>query len=83
MIDATLASLRNSSQFFHTKEILHIYDGRKKEDLGYFVPKYFQKEFEAFVKDLEEKKRENLLQKVAKAQAKDPIEEGSENDGLH
>jgi hypothetical protein len=83
MIDATLASLRNSSEFFNTKEILHIYDGRKKEDLGYFVPKYFQKEFEAFVKDLEDKKKHELLQKVAKAQAKDPIEEGSENDGLH
>ncbi len=82
MINTTLASLRNSTNFFKTNEILHIFDGRKKEDIGYFVPKYFQKEFEEFIKKIEKDKKETLLKRVAKAQKSDPVEEGSEDDGL-
>lgn len=82
MINTTLANLRNSTSFFDTKEILHIFDGRKKEEIGYFVPKYFQKEFEEFVASVEQKKKLNLLERVAKAQKNDPIEQGSEDDGL-
>lgn len=82
MINTTLASLRNSTNFFKTNEILHIFDGRKKEDIGYFVPKYFQKEFEEFIKKIEKDKKETLLKRVAKAQKNDPVEEGSEDDGL-
>lgn len=82
MINTTLADLRNSTSFFDTKEILHVFDGRKKEEIGYFVPKYFQKEFQEFVEAIEKKKKKNLLQRVAKAQKNDPVEQGSENDGL-
>ena len=82
MINTTLASLRNSTNFFKTNEILHIFDGRKKEDIGYFVPKYFQKEFEEFIKKIEKDKKETLLRRVAKAQKNDPVEEGSEDDGF-
>ncbi|WP_044415686.1 hypothetical protein [Halarcobacter anaerophilus] len=82
MINTTLANLRNSVNFFNTKEILHIFDGRKKEDIGYFVPKHFQKEFEEFIEKIEKEKKKNLLKRVAKAQKNDPIEEGSVDDGL-
>ena len=82
MRDATLAELRNSKSFFDMQDIIHIYDGRRKEELGYFVPKYFQKEFEKFLEQIERQKKLKLLEKVAKAQKKDPIEEGSEADGL-
>ncbi len=82
MRDATLAELRNSKSFFDMQDIIHIYDGRKKEDIGYFVPKYFQKEFEKFLEQIERQKKLKLLEKVAAAQKKDPIEEGSEADGL-
>ncbi len=82
MIEATLANLRNSSKFFDTKEIIHIYDGRKKEDIGFFVPKFFEHEFLNFVKNIEQKKRLALLQKVAKAQKEDPIDEGGVDDGI-
>lgn len=82
MINTTLANLRNSTSFFNTKEILHIFDGRKKEDIGYFIPKYFQKEVEEFIEKLEKDKKTNLLKKIAKAQKQDPIEEGSIADGL-
>jgi len=82
MIEATLASLRNLDKFYNSDEILHIYDGKKKDDIGYFVPKYFQKEFEEFVQAIEKKKKLNLLKRVRTAQIKDPIEEGSETDGF-
>jgi len=82
MIEATLASLRNLDKFYNADEILHIYDGRKKDEIGYFVPKYFQKEFEEFVQTVEKKKKLNLLKRIRTAQIKDPIEEGSETDGF-
>ncbi len=82
MRDATLAELRNSKSFFDIKDIIHIYDGRKKEDIGYFVPKYFQKEFEKFLEQIEREKKGKLLERVAIAQKEDPIEDGSAADGL-
>lgn len=82
MINSTLAELRNSKDFFNIKEVIHIFDGRKKEDIGYFIPTYFAKEFEEFFKKIEQKKELELLQKVASAQKKDPIEEGGVEDGL-
>lgn len=82
MIDSTLADLRNSKNFFETDEIIHVYDGRKKEDIGYFVPKYFAQEFESFLKELEKKKQMKVLKKVALAQKSDPIEEGAVDDGV-
>jgi hypothetical protein len=82
VIDATLANMRNSSDFFKTDEIIHIFDGRKKEDIGFFVPKVFEAEFQKFVEKIEKKKKHSLLQRVAKAQKKDPVAEGSISDGI-
>lgn len=82
MIDATLVQLRSSSEFFNTKKILHIFDARKKKEIGYFVPQYFKSEFEEFVWSLEKKQKKEVLQRIAQAQSADPIEEGSEDDGL-
>jgi len=83
MIDATLANMRNSKDFFKTDEIIHIFDGRKKEDIGFFVPKIFEDEFKKFIEKIEKKKKLSLLKRVAEAQGKDPIAEGSIGDGIH
>lgn len=82
MIEATLANMRNSSDFFKTDNIIKILDGRKKEEIGFFVPVNFKEEFEKFIKQIEEQKRLALLQRVSKAQKQDPIEEGSSDDGI-
>lgn len=82
MIEATLANMRNSSDFFKTDEIIRILDGRKKEDIGFFVPQVFKEEFEKFVEKIEKKKKLTLLNRVAKAQKKDPIPEGAVSDGI-
>ena len=82
MIEATLADMRNSSTFFKTDEIIHILDGRKKEDIGFFVPQVFKDEFEKFVENIEKKKKMKLLNRVAKAQKQDPVSDGGVSDGI-
>ncbi len=57
MTNVTLADLRNSAEFLNSEEILHIFDGRKKEEMGFFVSIHFENEFMEFVKQLEVKKR--------------------------
>jgi len=82
MIETTLSNMRNSSDFFKTSEIIHILDGRKKEEIGFFVPAVFREEFQKFINKIEKKKKLDLLKRVSKAQIKDPISEGSVNDGF-
>jgi len=82
MISSTLADLRNAKNFFDVKEIIHIFDGRKKEEVGYFIPAYFSQEFEGFLKNVEQKREIELLQKISRAQKQDPIEEGGLDDGI-
>lgn len=82
MKEATLANMRNSSDFFKTDTIIKILDGRKKEEIGFFVPQIFKDEFEKFVNTIEKKKQIALLTRVSKAQKQDPIEEGSSDDGI-
>ncbi len=82
MIKATLADLRQSSSFFETNQIVHIINGRKKEDIGYFVPNVFKQEFEGFLKKLEKKKKRELLHRVAKASAMDAIGDGAVDDAI-
>ena len=82
MIEATLANMRNSSDFFRTDSIIKIFDGRKKEEIGFFVPQIFKEEFQKFVDSIEKKRRLALLNRVSKAQRKDPIEDGSSDDGI-
>ena len=82
MIEATLANMRNSSDFFKTSEIIHILDGRKKEEIGFFVPTVLSEEFQKFIEKIEKKKKLDLLTKIAKAQKQDPIGDWSINDGF-
>ncbi len=82
MKEATLAELRSSKDFFMSDEIIQVIDGRKKEEVGFFVPKLFRDELLRFEEELKRKKRITLLKKIAKIQKKDPIEEGGVEDGL-
>jgi len=82
MIEATLANMRKSSDFFKTDNIIQIYDGRKKEEIGFFVPNIFKEEFQKFIETIENKRKLKLLNRVSKAQKQDPIEEGSSDDGI-
>ncbi len=82
MIEATLTNMRNSSDFFRTNTIIRILDGRKKEEIGFFVPQIFKEEFQKFVDTIEKKRRLTLLNRVSQAQKKDPIEDGSSDDGI-
>ena len=82
MIETTLSNMRNSSDFFKTTEIIHILDGRKKEEIGFFVPTVFKEEFQKFIEKIEKKKKITLLKRVAEAQKQDPIAEGSVGDGI-
>ena len=82
MIEATLADLRQSSSFFQTTQVIQIVNGRKKEAIGYFVPNIFKDKFESFLMELEKEKKKKLLKRVAQASAKDPIGEGTTNDGI-
>jgi len=82
MIEATLADMRKSSDFFSTQEIIHILDGRKKEEIGYFVPKALKDEFNEFIQKVEKKRKLALLKRVANAQKRDPIGDGAVDDGV-
>ncbi|MDF1876036.1 hypothetical protein JHD48_09835 [Sulfurimonas sp. SAG-AH-194-I05] len=83
MIEATLADLRQSSSFFKTTQVVHIVNGRKKEDVGYFVPTIFKEKFEIFLMELEREKKIKLLKRVLKASSKDVIGDGAINDGIN
>lgn len=82
MISISLSSLRNSTNFFDMDDIATIFNGRKKEEIGFFVPKKFKKEFELFSRELEKKRKQDLLKKVAQASKKDSIGDGAIEDGL-
>jgi hypothetical protein len=83
MIEATLADLRKSSTFFKTNQVVHIVNGRKKEDVGYFIPNIFKTKFEAFLSELEKEEKKKLLLRIAKASTKDPVGDGTINDGIY
>ena len=83
MIEATLADLRQSSTFFKTTEVVHIINGRKKEPIGYFIPHIFKDKFESFIMELEKDKKRKLLQRVAKASAKDAVGDGAVDDSIN
>ena len=83
MIKATLADLRQSSLFFKTSEVVHIINGRKKEDIGYFVPVSLKEEFDIFLTNLEKDKKRKLLHRIAKASLKDSISDGAIDDGIN
>ena len=83
MIEATLADLRQSASFFKTTQVIHIVNGRKKEDIGYFVPTIFKEKFETFLAELEKEKKRKLLHRIAKASALDLVGDGAVDDGIN
>jgi len=82
MINMTLSSMRNSSSFFDIDDIALIVNGRKKEEIGYFVPKIFKEDFEKFLKEVQKRKKQQLLKRVAEASKKDVIGDGAVSDGI-
>jgi hypothetical protein len=82
MLEATMADLRKSIDFFSTDEIIHVVNGRKKEEVGFFVPKSLKDEFSKFIEQVEKKKKKDLLKRVASAQLKDEIGDGALSDGI-
>ena len=82
MIETTLSNMRNSSDFFKTSEIIHVFDGRKKEEIGFFVPTVFKEEFQKFIDKIEKKKKLSLLERVLKAQKTDPVPDGGVDDAI-
>lgn len=83
MIEATLAEIRKPETLYsYHDEIVHIIDGRRKEEVGFFVPKSMAKEFSVFIENIEKAKKRSLLERIAKAQVVDPIEEGAVSDGI-
>ena len=82
MIKATLADLRQSSTFFKTDEIIEIINGRKKEQIGYFVPISLQEVFEDFLIKIKKEQKHRLLKRIAHASRKDIIGDGAVDDGI-
>jgi len=82
MINATLAQMRNSEKFFKTDEVIHIINGRKKQQLGFFVPEKLREEFKPFLQKIEDDKNMNALKLAAKAQTMDPIGDSTIGDGI-
>jgi len=82
MINMTLSNLRNTANFFDIDDVATIVNGRKKEEIGYFVPKLFKEEFKKFILEMEKKKKRKILQKVLEASRKDTIEDGAVSDGI-
>ena len=82
MIEISLAQMRNPRTLFSVDDIVRIIDGRKKIEMGFFVPETLKSEFEAFLAERERKKKHSILERVARAQHADPIEEGGVDDGL-
>ncbi|SMM99460.1 hypothetical protein SPONN_600 [uncultured Candidatus Thioglobus sp.] len=82
MLKATMADMRKSVDFFQTDEVISIINGRKKTELGYFVPSHFKTDFLKFLNTLKKKKRFENAKRAAYAQKLDPISDGTVGDGI-
>ena len=82
MNSITLAELRKSVDLFNIDDVVTIVNGRKKEEIGYFVPSSLKDEFEKFALELERKRKIAKLKRIAQADALDPIGDGAVADGL-
>jgi Mg/Co/Ni transporter MgtE len=78
----TLSNLRNNTSFFKIDDVATIVNGRKKEEIGYFIPAIFKEEFEKFTQELEKNKKRQLLKKVLNASRKDIVGDGAVDDGI-
>jgi len=82
MITITLAELRRSSELAQSDEVIRIADGRKRREVGYFIPISMASEFRRFLEAMERRQRQEKLRRVARAQRRDPVKEGALDDGL-
>jgi len=82
MITITLAELRRSSELAQSDEVIRIADGRKRREVGYFIPVSMASEFRHFLEAMERRQRQEKLRRVARAQKRDPVNEGAIDDGL-
>ena len=78
-----MADMRKSVDFFQTKQVINIVNGRKKQEIGYFVPNYFKTDFLKFLDELKKKKRLENAKRAAQAQMLDSIGDGTAGDGLN
>ncbi len=78
-----MADMRKSVDFFQTKQVINIVNGRKKQEIGYFVPNYFKADFLKFLDELKKKKRLENAKRAAQAQMLDSIGDGTAGDGLN
>ncbi|BAS68295.1 MAG: hypothetical protein DSY43_01055 [Gammaproteobacteria bacterium] len=82
MIQATMADMRKSVDFFQTDQVINIINGRKKQEIGYFVPNIFKADFLEFLKKIEQEKRLKNAKRAANAQMLDPVGDGTAGDGI-
>ncbi len=82
MIQATMADMRKSVDFFQTDQVINIINGRKKKEIGYFVPSKFKVDFLKFLTELNNKKRLENAKRAAQAQILDSIGDGTAGDGI-
>ena len=82
MISITLSNLSNKIDLFNINDIATIVNERKKEEIGYFVPKKYKDEFLSFINEFEKNNKRKILQKVLKASRKDIIGDGTVSDRI-
>ena len=74
MRELNLTEIRNSSVLLSIRGVVRIHDDRKKKSVGFFIPSVLSEEFDFFFQKVQKRKKTELLKRVARAQAKDPIE---------
>jgi hypothetical protein len=82
MIDISVADFRKSGEAIRGDEVIRLLDGRKKESIGYFIPTALYKYVKSAIEEVEKNKQKNLLSKIAKAQAKDPVGDDTASEGI-
>jgi len=82
MLEAKLSDFRNPSFFTSQTDVIHIVDGRKKKEIGFFIPASLKESFSSYLQQEDTKKKLVLLRKIALAQKADPIDDGSVGDGI-
>lgn len=82
MLEAKLSDFRNPSFFTDQTDVIHIVDGRKKIEIGFFIPASLKDSFSIYLQQEETRKKLSLLRKIALAQKADPIDDDSVGDGI-
>jgi len=82
MLEAKLSDFRNPSFFTDQTDVVHIVDGRKNKEVGFFIPANLRESFANYLEQEETRKKRELLKRVAAAQRADPIDDDSAGDGI-